>query len=887
MKRLRAWMMRLAGLFRTERQEQELADETESHLQLHMDDNLRSGMTPEQARRNAILKLGGVEQTKQAYRERSTIPFLENLLRDVRYALRQLRKSPGFAITAVLTLALGIGLNTAMFSVVRTALLKPLGYRDPNRLVMLSSSVTPIHFDEIVSSAQSYDGIGAYSGREDLALSGDGQPEVLKGVRVSGSFLDTLGVPPLLGRSFRASEDKQGAPNVVMISAELWQRRFNGSISIIGRTATLAGTAYTVIGVLPPKFQFPIAATDVWLTRPSEWSVLKPESRRISPILQVFGRLKSNTDISRANAELALIDRQYAAAHPGMLDTDKSIARLWNRPPIHLVFLKDQLVSNIRSKLWLLFGAVGFVMLIVCANIASLLLARATTRSREFAVRAAIGAGRQRIIGQLLTESVLLSFMGGGFGIALSEFGVRAVRSLTVLDLPRAGEIKIDGTVLLLAVCLSLVTGLLFGSAPALSTARPDLVRALRGSGEGTNAANQKPEFLHLNPRSLLVIGQVALSTVLLIGALLLIESLARVYRIDPGFQASNLLTMSITPSPTHYDTEQKKAVFYHALVEHVGALPGVSTAATATALPMTPYPMAKVQVIGGAADKRPLAMVLSITPQYFQAMKIPLKRGRGFTAHDNPGALPVAIINDSMAHRFWPKYPDGPDPIGQHILIGSHSTPTEIVGIVADTRGYKLTEEPGLGVYLSSAQQPPQSAMLVIRTEGDPLSFVNAVRNQISKLDPDQPVSAVASMNEVVDASEEQLRVMMLLLGFFAAIATIIAVVGLYGVITYTVTQRTKEIGIRKALGAQRGNILALVVGHGFRLALSGVLLGVSGAFATTRVLQGLLFEVKPTDLVTFVGVSILFVVVAVVASFLPALRASEIDPMQALRTE
>ena len=434
MKTLRAFWIRLCGLLGRSRTEDDFQSELESHIAMDTEEGMRAGLSREEARRQALIRLGGVEQAKQAYRERATLPWIESLLRDVRYALRQLRKSPGFAITAILTISLGIGLNTAMFSVIRAVLLKSLDYNDPDRLVLPSSSITPIHFEEMRASARSYEGLGAYSGKEDLALSGDGQPEVLKGARVSGNFLDILGVKPLLGRSFLPSEDTPGGPAVAMISAELWQRRFNRNPSIIGRSVTLAGAAFTIIGVLPPKFHFPSTVMDVWLTRPSEWSVLNPQSRHISPILQVFGRLKRGVDISQANAELALIDRQYEAAHPGMLDTDKSIARLWNRPPIHLVFLKNHLVSDIRSKLWMLFGAVGLVLFIVCANIASLLLARATARSREFAVRAAIGAGRWRIIGQLLTESILLSFMGGAFGIAIAALAVKIVRRMTELE---------------------------------------------------------------------------------------------------------------------------------------------------------------------------------------------------------------------------------------------------------------------------------------------------------------------------------------------------------------------------------------------------------------------------------------------------------------------
>lgn len=877
----------LKQVFSRRRRYEELSESIREHLDEKIADLMDRGMAREQAESAARHEFGNVTRIEERSREVWQWPKLENFWTDIQLAFRQFSRNRSFTITVILTVALGIGLNTAMFSVIDAVLLKPLGYRDPNRLVLLSSSVTPIHFDDLLSSVKSYEGIGAYSGREDLALSGDGQPEVLKGVRVSGNFLGILGIKPLLGRSFLPTEDKPGAPAVAMISEKLWKGRFDGAPSVIGRSVILAGTAYTIIGVLPRNFHFPSAGNDVWLTRPSEWSVLKPESRRISPILQVFGRLKSGVTISQADAELTLIDRQYETAHPGMLDTDKTIARLWNRPPIHLVLLKNQLVSNIRSELWMLFGAVGLVLLIVSANIASLLLARATTRSREFAVRAAIGAGRGRIIVQLLTESLLLSAIGGAIGVALAWGGVRMVHDMKALDLPRSGEIRIDGVVLVFAASLSLLTGILFGLAPSLSASRPNLIGVLQGSGEGANVAGHKPGLLHLNSRSLLVAGQVALSTVLLIGAALLIESLARVYRVHPGFDTSNVLTMSMSLSPTRYNTDQKEAAFYHSLIERISALPGVQSVATTSALPLTPYPMAQVWVTGRGAEKHPLAMILSVSPQYFRVMHIPLKSGREFSVDDDSQTLPVAIINDSMARRFWPQYPHGPSPIGQHILIGSHSKPTEVVGIVADTRNYRLTEDPGLGVYLSSSQQPARSVALAIRTEGDPLLFVNAVRNRILELDRDQPVSAVASMGEVVDASEGPLGVMMTLLGIFAAAATIIAVVGLYGVITYSVTQRTREVGIRKALGAQQGNILMLVVAHGVRIALLGLALGICGALALTHILQGLLFEVSPTDPTTFIGIAFLFVNVSLIASYFPARRAASIDPMQALRSE
>ena len=810
----------------------------------------------------------------------SRIGFLETVWQDMNYALRTMARNPAFSVAIVLTVALGIGANTAMFSVIRAVLLKPLGYQDPDKLVLIADGFTPVHFDELKASSQSYTEIAAYAGgAEDIALSGIGQPEVLKGARVSSNYLHLLGVNPLLGRSFFPDEDKPGAPAVAMLSAELWRRRFDRDPAIVGKSVTLAGMSYNIAGVLPPGFQFPLSNTDVWVTRPSEWSAISVQGRAGSPFLSVVGRMKSNVSIQQADAELAVLNQQYATAHPGMLDIKPDSTEA-------VQLIKEELVSDVRPKLWMLFGALGLVLLIVCANVASLLLARATSRSREFAVRAAIGAGRGRIAGQLITESVLLALIGGTLGVALAWFSLNAIRGVTFIDLPRSGEIKIDTWVLGFAAVLSLITGVLFGMAPALAASKPDLAGVLRGSGESAASSGLRLRF---HTRGLLVVGQVALSTVLLIGATLLIESLARVYKVDPGFQTSHLLTMSIALPAARYDTDQKKATFYEQLVDRTQSLPGVRSAAMALTLPMMDTWMGQPVQLAGAPplklNERPIAIFQDITPAYFRTMQIPVKRGREFTAHDDAKSVPVVIVNENLVHLFWPEYPGGPTPIGQHILLGANPQPLEIVGISTTVRGYARDDNPRAGVYLPLAQKPPQAAMLAVRTNGDPLSFANAIRSQVLAIDAAQPVSAVASMEELVETSEGQLRLMMTLLGIFAAVATLIAVVGLYGVIAYSVAQRTKEMGIRRALGAQRGNILSLVVGQGLRLALGGVVIGAAGAFALTRLMQDLLFQVSATDPLTFVGIAILFVAVAMAASYVPARRASNTDPMSTLR--
>ena len=803
------------------------------------------------------------------------------ILQDLRYALRQLRKNPGFTAVALLTLTLGIGANTAIFSVVHAVLLKPLGYRDPGRLVMIAEGVTPIRLEELKASNQSYTEVAAIAGPEDMALSGISDPEVLKGARVSANFLHLLGVNPLLGRSFLTEEDKPGARAVAMISAELWNRRFGRDPSVVGKTIILAGAPHTIIGVLPAGFRFPFS--DVWVTRPSEWSVIAAQGRPLSPILTVFGRLKPKVGLKQATAELEVLNHQYATAHPGMLDTRP------DSPDVVRSF-KDAMVSDVRSELWMLSGALGFVLLIVCANIANLLLARATSRSREFAVRAAIGAERGRIIGQLLAESVLLASVGGAMSIGFAAWSLGIIRKMTLADLPRAGEIQIDGTVLGFAVVLSVVTGVLFGLAPALAASRPDLAAVLRGSGEATIASGSRSS-LSFGTRGLLVVGQVALSIILLIGATLLIESLARVYRVDPGFKTSHLLTLNIALPPARYNTDEKKAGFYEQLVQHAEALPGVRSAAVALTLPMVDTWMgAPVQMAGTPPlklNERPIAVLEDVTRAYFRTLAIALIRGREFTPHDNARTVPVAIVNENLVRLFWPQYPGGPNPIGQRIVIGSSPESVEIVGIAPNVRQYGRDDNPRPEVYLPCAQKPPASAMLVVRTDGNPLSFTNLVRAQVLAIDRDQPVSAVATMDELVQASEGQLRLMMNLLGTFAGAAALLAVIGLYGLISYSVVQRKKEIGIRRALGAQRSDILSLMAGRVVRLTLTGVLLGMAGAFALTRLLKDMLFQVRATDPATFVGISILFVLVGVAASHIPARRAATVDPMVALRYE
>jgi putative ABC transport system permease protein len=802
--------------------------------------------------------------------------------RDSLYALRTLRQNPAFTATALLTLALAIGGNTAMFTVIRAVLLKPLQYRDPDRLVHISGGATPTLFTDMQAGAHSFTELGAFTPKENITLSGGAEPEVLKGARVSASFLRILGVEPMLGRGFRSEEDSPGGAPVAMISSQLWQRRFSADPQIVGKTATLASTAYTVIGVLPPRFQFPVPGVDVWMTAPSEWPLMSAKSRVDSPFLSVFGRLKPGSSMQQANAEMKVIRRQYAVGNPDLLGSDP-------KTPVEVTAMRDDLVGDVRSMLWMLFGAVGFVLLIACANVASLLLARAISRSREFAVRSALGAARMRLIGQLLAESVLLSLAGGVLGVLLAAWSLRAIPLMTSFDLPRAGEIHLDWMVFGFAAALSIATGILFGLAPAIGASRPDLIQVLRASGEAGNQGVRRGVLAGLNVRALLLVSQVALSVVLLIGAALLIKSVSHLRGVDVGFNPSNLLTMQVSLPPLRYDTNQKRASFFQELLQRVESLPGVRGAAAGMFLPMMGYAGTPVQDASKPLlllNERLIATLWTTTPGYFRTLGIPLRRGRDFNERDTADAQRVAIIDEALARRFWPAYPGGLDPIGQRLLIGGvNKKPALIVGIAAHVHEQLESSAWPESVYVSFQQNAPPFAMLAIRTASDPLRFTKAVREQVQALDHDQPIALVRTMDDLVEEQVGQRRLLVILLGSFALVALLLALIGIYGIIAYSVAQRTQEMGIRRALGAEASDILALVVGQGFRLALAGVALGLAAAFGLTRLMTTLLFHVSATDPATFAAVALLFLLVALAASYIPARRATRIDPMAALR--
>jgi predicted permease len=817
----------------------------------------------------------------------NSVRFLDNIWLDVRYALRTARKNPAFAATAVIVLALGIGGNAAMFSVIRAVLLKPLPYQDPDRLVHVSvdnprvrtagGAFTALRYEEMRKTARSFAGFGVFSRfTEDMALSGRGDPEMLKGARVSANFLDILGVRPVLGRAFIPEEDTPGGPPVAMISFRLWKRRFAADPKLAGKTALLNAVPYTIVGVLPAGFEFPVPELDVWVPRPAETSALPAHFWPFVATLKGFARLRPGAALEQARAEAGVLNRQYVTANPERLDSGPGAA-------LRLVPLKEQLVADVRPILWMLFGAVGFVLLIACANVASLLLTRSAWRAREFAVRAAIGAARGRLVAQSLAESLVLAGAGGLLGMLLAKWSLAAITSMPAFTVPRAGEIRLDGTVLAFSVAVSCLTGILSGLLPALQSPATNIANLLRESGATAGRAGRAMS----NSRSLLVIGQIGLSIVLLIGAALLIESVAKLRSVNPGLQPANLFTARIALSPARYDTNPKILAFFDELLRRADALPGVRGAALALALPQSVAIRTNVQVgeqPEGDVSKWPMCQIQSVTPGYFHLLGIPVRQGREFDERDNrPGAPPVAIVNESFARLFAP---GGDNLVGQVMREGmDRSGWMQIVGIVGDVREAGLAANATPEFYVTPRTHSSRTAYLVARTETDPLRLATAIRSQVLAVDRDQPISNIATMDQVIESSMGSRRLTMLLLGLFAAVALLLATVGIYGAIAFSGAQRTQELGIRRALGAQNHDIMWLMLGQGLTLALIGSALGIGGALVLTRVMQGLLFRISPTDPATYITVALLWVVVALAASYIPARRAARIDPAHALR--
>jgi putative ABC transport system permease protein len=870
------------NLFDKQKVDHELAEEIRAHLDLLTEAKIKQGLAPEEARRAALVELGGVEQVTESVREVRQGRLLEDLWQDARYALRSLRKHPGFTVVAVITLALGIGANTAIFSVINAVLLRPLPYADADRLVVVIETVAerPIgvsypNFVDFRNQNTVFENLAAVRHRESFNLTGTGDSERLQGRLVSANFLSTLGVKPILGRDFLPEDDRAGAAPVVMLSHALWQRRFGGAENIIGQQLTLNRERFTIIGVTPANFEYGLEAD---VSVPIGLSTERFSARGRDPGIQAVARIKPGVSTETANAELNTIAARLEQQYP-----ESNASRR-----VRLESLREALVGDIRPMLLTLLGAVGLVLLIACANVANLLLARSARRQKEIAIRTALGAGRSRIIRQLFTESVMLAIGAGIIGLLLALAGTALLSSYLPEGIPFLPAISTDASVLLFTLGVSVLTGLLFGLAPALQTSKPALTDTLK---EGER--NSSPG--HNRTGKILVVAEVALTLVLLIGAGLLVKSFWRLMAVDPGFNPENLLAMQISVNAGP-DEGPRVASFLDQLQQRVKQLPGVESVALSNGLPFEGANWPAFVIEGQAPPepgREPNGILYITSTGYLETLGITLLRGRGFSAHDTPGTTPVVLIDEVFARLYFPNE----DPLGKRLRqAGSNSPSREIVGIVRHVEHSNLA---GLSaasgeVYTPFSQIPVENlpryvrrVNLLVRTNVEPLSLAQSVRAQIAALDRDQPVFNVRTMEQAVARSVAARRFSMILLSVFAVLALVLAAVGIYGVISYSVAQRTREVGIRMALGAQTTDVLKLVVRDGLKLVVIGVAVGLVGAFMLTRLMTTLLFGVTPTDVVTYATVALTLIGVALAACYIPARRATKVDPLVALRFE
>ena len=817
---------------------------------------------------------------------------MRTLARDLRYGLRLLARSPSFTAIALLTLTLGIGATTAIFSVVDAVLLRALPYRDPRRLVAVFEDNSKVGFPrdtpapgnyadwkaqtrifEDVAAASQYGRFHTFNLAGETGA-GASEPERLEGANVTRNLFSVLGVAPALGRVFLPEEDQPGGPHVVLINHALWKRRFAADPGIVGRAILLNGAKYTVVGVMPANFSYPSAGIDLWTPQAFTAQQLR---ERGAHYLEVVARLRPGVTLAQANADLEVLRRRLAREYP---DTNAGIQRFFAEP------LQDSYTYGARTGLIVLMAAVGFILLIVCANIANLLLARATGRQREIAVRTALGAARGRIVRQILTESLVLAAGGGLLGILLASWCLNFLKNLIPADLSRTVALSLDPGVLAFTLAICFASSLLFGMAPALQVSRIDLNSVLKDGGRGSTGLRRG------SLRNLLVIGEVALSLMLLVGSGLLLESFARLRGIDPGFRAGHVLTARVDAPVTRYGDFTKRTTFFARVLERVRALPGVESAGFTSALPLTWDGGTGGFIPEGAVVRPDVAWDANnrvVSPGYFEAMGIPLRRGRLFRDADGPDAPPVAIINEAMARKFWPNQ----DPLGKRFKFenGSDNTPwLRIVGIVGDVRQMRLDEPPRQEMYFPYWQAKDNWMVprdLAIRTAGDPLSLAGAVRQAVWSIDRDQPVSNVMTLDALLDKEVAQRRVQASLLAGFAALALILACIGIYGVLSYLVAQRTQEIGVRVALGASAADVFRTVAGQGMTLAAFGMAAGLAGALALSRLLGSLLFGVGAVDPAAYIAAVVLFGAVALAACYFPARRAADVDPLTALRYE
>ena len=867
------------NLFHKDRVDQEFTEEIQAYLDMLTETKIREGLTPREARRNALVELGGIEQVHEKVREISMGQVIETAWRDVRFAVRALVHSPIFSVVTVLSLALGIGANTAIFSVVNGLLLRPLPYPESERIVhvwhtppqqsfpgMDRFSVSPAnYFDwKVQSSAFEQMAVYTYTG---LSLSTSNDPQPLIGAVVSSEFFSVLRTNALQGRTFTPDEERPGRDQVAVISHGLWQRAFGANPNIIGQPVTLNSRSFTVVGIMPAGFEFPREA-ELWV--PLAFDDKERQVRSIHDYL-VLARLKQNISQEQAQAEMSTISSRLEQQYP---EENKG----WGAVVIPL---REDIVGDIRPALLVLFCAVGFVLLIACANVANLMLARGANRQREIAVRIALGAGRARLIRQLLTESVLLAVSGGVLGLLLAVWGSRMLVRLG--SLPNSGDIGVDTWALGFTLLVSFGAGIIIGIMPALQFTRTNLSDTLKQGGRTGGSPIKQ------HTRKALVISEVALSLVLLIGAGLMIRSFWKLQNVNPGFDTSNALTMSVALTPIRYSEPHQQLAFLDRAIEQIRAVPGVVSVGATTTIPLggggSTQPFSIEGQPTGSVAEQPMAQTRYISTDYFQAIGIPLRQGRFFSEHDRDNSVPVIIISEAMARRFW----QGENPIGKRLTPSFHSEQgaREIVGIVGDVKASGLDVDSSAMMYLPYKQSPRPFMSFVVRTASNPESLVQPVSRAIYSIDKEQALTDIQTMDQVLTKSLSGRRFNMTLLLAFAGVALVLAAVGVYGVMNYTVTLRRRELGIRMALGAGRMDVLRLVLGQGLTLTLIGVAAGLISAYALTRLMASLLYGVTATDYITFASVSAVLILVGVAASYVPARRATKVNPTIALRTE
>ena len=867
---------RLRGLLQRKSVEREMEEELRFHLRMRAAEHVRAGMAPEEAERVALRSFGQVARIKEYCRDFKGGGLLETLLQDLKFGARTLLKNRGFTFVAVLTLAVGIGANTAIFSVVNAVLLRPLPYRDPARLVTVLHDgwkpVAPANFLDWREQSRSFESVAAAQ-LWSLTMTGRERPEQLNVLQTSAEMFQVLGVDAALGRTYGAGEDRPGREQVVVLGHRLWQRSFGGDRNIVGQQVMLDGASYTVIGVMPSDFQF----APFWATHAEAWLPLNLGERvndRRGQSLRVFARLRPDVTREQAQAELEAINRRLVEQHPR-----ENEGLTVSVDPLH-----EKVVGKSRPALLVILGAVGFVLLIACANVANLMLAKAAARRKEIAVRIALGAGRWRVVRQLLTESVMLSLAGGGAGLLLASWSNTALASLGPDTLPRVQTVGLDASVLGFTLGISVLVGLLFGLAPALRSSKTDLTESLKDKSRGSTSDRR-----HERVRQLLVVGEIALSLMLLVGGGLMMRSFLRLTSVDPGFDPRGVVTATVPLAGARYATDEQRAAFFQRLTTQLSSMPGVKSVSAINHLPLGgdvwTFPFTVEGRPAPSNAERPSAVYRVVCPDYFRTMGAALLKGRDFTERDDASAPSVVIINDALARRQWP----GEEPLGQRMTVGgAGNNPREVIGVVRDLKQGEWSSEPKPEMYLPHAQAANARGMtLVVRASSDLPAIEPLIRREVWALDKDLPVSQVTSMEDVVADSVGQQRFNTLLIGGFAAVALLLAAAGVYGVMSYAVAERTHEIGVRMALGARGRDVLGMVIRQGLVLTLLGLAFGLVGALALARVLDSILYEVSATDPLVIGGVAGALLLSALLACYVPARRATKVDPMLALRHE